>query len=114
MITGQRVVVVDGLSETEAVLKAVLEPRGLQVTRIRTHDSGQHLRDSQLPNVVVVHDKASNEQSPCSDRWDSVPHVLIGAAGDATHPAREGRATTCFLSKPFQYPELIRAIEQLL
>ena len=36
MTAKQRVLVVDGLSETEEVLRAVLEPRGLMVDRIRS------------------------------------------------------------------------------
>jgi DNA-binding NtrC family response regulator len=114
---GQRVLVVDGLAETEQVLRAVLEPRGLAVDRVRR----AQVRPDDLvrrcpPHVVVLHlDDAPAEgagtASKSSDAWANVPRVLIGET-EASPPARN--AGEHFLEKPFQYGELIQAIERLL
>ncbi len=110
----QRIVVVDGLSETEEVLKAILEPRGLQVTRIRTHDSVARFRETEPPHVVVVHGSAADVDEPSVGIWNSIPRVVIGFAHDAPTQVSERRTSTYFLNKPFHYAELIRAIERLL
>ncbi len=114
MSSGQRIVVVDGLSETEEVLKAILEPRGFQVTRMRTHDSVARFRETEPPNVVVVHGSAADVNEPSVGIWNSIPRVVIGSAHHAPTQVSERRTSTHFLNKPFQYGELIRAIEQLL
>lgn len=108
---GQRVVVIDGLSETAQVLKAVLEPRGMQVERVRGNGPGDYCSLGARPSVVVL-DEDSPTTRLCLKRWRDVPHVIIGSAevGEEPASARDGR----FLQKPFQYRELIKAIEQLL
>ena len=115
MASGQRIVVVGGLSETEQVLKAVLEPRGLHVERVREcTDSGAHAPTS-TPRLVVFHDDEPSA-SPSSrvrvEKWEEVPHVIIGSAEftDTEPPGPNGQ----FLQKPFHYRELIQAIERLL
>ena len=50
----QHVLVVDGLSETEEVLRAVLEPRGLSVDRVRSTAS-EELAAHFRPSVMVLH-----------------------------------------------------------
>lgn len=100
-----RVLVVDGLSETETVLKAVLEPQGACVERCRSSEPARH----HLPPNVVVVDIDDLPAENAADAWPDVPHVVIGSARvDGAHqPAR-------FLEKPFHYPELIRTVQRLL
>jgi len=110
------VLVVDGLSETEEVLRAVLEPRGLKVDRIRGavtgENAGGRLAAKRRPSVVVLHVEDGPEQIPTSDGWQDVPRIVIGAT-KADGPSQRG-GVEHYLEKPFQYGELIRTIERLL
>ena len=110
MANGRRVLVVDGLTETEEVLKAVLEPRGLQVNRVRANRTGQALRDSGRPTVVVVHEDEVPSDTAGLDGLSRIPRVVIGSAYG---PAGNGNGRH-YLRQPFQYRELIRIIERLL
>ena len=107
--------VVDGLVETEEVLKAVLEPRGMQVTRISTtrHPDAPMAQDQ--PSVIVLHEsedltnRSSHRNAATS--WDAVPRVVIGRIQTRANQ----REQDCrYLSQPFQYAELVTAIESLL
>ena len=109
MTSGQRVLVVDGLSETEQVLRAVLEPRGLTVDRIRS-GRGELPAPAEPPSVVVLHLEEATAELPPVAASDDVPRVIIGTAEFAAAPS-PGDA---YLQKPFQYRELIRAIERLM
>lgn len=112
----QRVLVVDGLAETEQVLRAVLEPRGLEVDRIRGAETVDFAKDSlaakRPPSIVVLHVDDGPPQFPMSDGWAGIPRILIGATktGGTSRPALLDH----YLEKPFQYGELIRTIERLL
>jgi DNA-binding NtrC family response regulator len=112
----QRVLVVDGLSETEAVLRAVLEPKGLEVDRVRGADTGVFSRGRQAakqrPSLVVLHVEDGRALIPASDGWQDVPRIVIGATKDV--PPSRLAAVEHHLEKPFQYGELIRTIERLL
>lgn len=107
MANPERVLVVDGISETAEVLRAVLEPRGLQVERVRGHRL-QDVENRRSPSVVILHE----ESAPAAGRWPGVPRVIIGSCqpGEDGAPANGSRR----LAGPFQYPELIAAIEDLL
>jgi len=105
---GLRVLVVDPESATEEVLKAVLEPRGLRVDRVRDLKSQP---DCGPPSLLVIDDEKSSADIRGSSGWAGIPRVVIGSArisGDADGGSRQ------YLQKPFQYPELIRLIDQLL
>ncbi len=106
MTNTPRVLVVDGLSETAAVLKAVFEPQGARVERRRS--SEPVLSDRLPPKVVVVDldDHHSDELPPTA--WPEVPRVVLSSTPG--HAARDAR----FLEKPFHYPELIRLVQGLL
>ncbi len=116
MTLAQRVLVVDGLAETEEVLRAVLEPKGLKVDRIRGAGTGEFatgkLAAKRRPSLVVLHVEDGPTQIPTSDGWQDVPRILIGAT-KASAPSRVA-AVEHYLEKPFQYGELIRTIERLL
>lgn len=113
---GQRVLVVDGSSETEEVLKAVLEPHGLEINRIRTH-LPQNLQDASPPHLVILHEEAVEKSSSVAKAWPDVPRLIIGSV---TLPDRERRVVSEskpreeYLSLPFHYRDLIQAVETLL
>ncbi|QDV16485.1 hypothetical protein Pan153_11140 [Gimesia panareensis] len=112
MVNGQHVVVLDGLHETEEVLKAVLEPRGCRVNRIRKPQPGHLIAEQDLPSIVVMHDDDSANSSHAQPGWDEIPKVVIGSVKvPATDQAEQ---STRFLMQPFQYAELIDSIESLL
>lgn len=116
MVSGQRVLVVDGLSETEQVLKAVLEPRGLHVDRVRSWPASpiplgtgmERPTTSAPPHVVVLHE---DEDVGRTGAWGEVPRVIIGSV---EMPAPGEHRSPEYLPHPFQYRELISAIERLL
>jgi CheY-like chemotaxis protein len=111
--TGQRVLVVDGLSETGEVLKAVLEPRGVAVDRVRGH---RHARAAAAPQIVVIDHDDCAEHEPHAHPWADVPRVVIGSADMPAdwHPHQPRPADEHYLRKPFEYGELVAAIEDLL
>ena len=86
----QRVLVVDGLSETEAVLRAVLEPKGLEVDRVRGVSTGVFSRGrlaaKERPSLVVLHVEDGPVPIPTPDGWQDVPRIIIGATKDAPRP----------------------------
>lgn len=98
----RRVVVLGGLPETADVLKAVLEPRGWEVARLRGERPS-----SEPPSLVVLH-RDDEPQNP----WEDVPTVIIGTADvPAGNDSPEDRP---FLTQPFQYAELIQAVDRLI
>ena len=114
MASSQRVLVVDGLTETEQVLKAVLEPRGLQVNRIRSAGKGNALQDDRPPDVVVFHADETSPNATDAVPWQNVPRVIIGTAHLPAEDGHAGNSKDRHLRNPFQYAELIQAIEGLL
>ena len=110
MSHGQRVLVVDGLSEVQEVLQAVLEPRGLRVDWVRNHVHSPSSPAQNRPDLVILDAEAIPDDLPPDD-WAGVPQVIIGGVAQAVSPLGPQRQ---YLNKPFQYTELIRAIEQLL
>ncbi|WP_417392584.1 hypothetical protein [Gimesia sp.] len=112
MVNGQRVVVFDGLNETEEVLKAILEPRGCSVDRVRQRNATDLNSTSEIPNIVVVHDDDLNESQAAQPGWNQVPKVVIGSVRKPK--STTAGQTTRFLMQPFQYAELIDSIESLL
>ncbi|MGH7201707.1 MAG: hypothetical protein ACREJB_13950 [Planctomycetaceae bacterium] len=109
MTSGQRVLVVDGPSETGEVLKAVFEPRGLRVDRVRSHEG--HGSADAPPHVVVLHADESHAHADEDAAWPSVPRVIIGSVRLSEEDEDRDH---CRLDKPFQYRELIQAVERLL
>lgn len=104
-----RVLVIDGSSDTETVLKAVLEPRGTSVGRHRNHRFASRLDASSSPEVVVIDLDAEPDALRTASPWQNSLRVLLGShrPSSTAHGER-------FLAKPFQYPELVRLIEELL
>jgi DNA-binding NtrC family response regulator len=105
----RRVLVIGGASDTDTVLKAVLEPRGATVERRRSHCVATRNDASPCPRVVVIDMDAEPDAVSTTLHWKSSGRVLIGSHEPALVADRER-----FLAKPFQFPELVRAIEDLL
>lgn len=107
--TSPRVLVIDGQPDTEAVLKAVLEPRGARVDWSRQTAAAPSTQPEAPPHVVVI----DLDDQPRNSRIDGTKasggRILIGS-----HRVTMGRSNDLFLEKPFQFPELISAIEGLL
>jgi len=98
----RRVVVLGGLPETADVLKAVLEPRGWEVARLR----GESPSSPEPPSLVVLH-RDDEPRNP----WVGVPTVIIGTA---EVPDDDCSNAAPFLAHPFHYAELIQAVDRLL
>ena len=113
MSNGLRVLVVDEVSDTEEVLKAVLEPRGLRVDRVRAA-ARSFPSPTDEPDVVVIDlDDAPAGDLHCEE-WRKVPQVIIGAVFRPQADKAAGDADRQFLQKPFEYAELVRMIESLI
>ncbi|WP_145309392.1 hypothetical protein [Gimesia fumaroli] len=112
VVNGQHVVVFDGLNETEEVLKAVLEPQGCRVNRIRQQHSDRLTSQNEVPSIVVVHDDDAENFTTGQPDWNRVPKVVIGSVKRASTIGQD--QSTRFLVQPFQYAELIDSIESLL
>ena len=104
MPQGLRILVVDNVTDTEEVLRAVLEPRGMLVNRRTRHHPASHVQAR--PTVVVLDEEATTPQTELE--FCNVPQVIIGRT---ELPAAVDRRV---LAKPFHYAELVQAIEQLV
>lgn len=110
VITPRQVLVVDGLSETAAVLQAVFEPKGTVVQRTRTASLPPRLQGAASPDVIVVDlDQSRESGAPQPAVSSTTRQVVISSKRVAIEDS-----STRFLQKPFLFPELIRAVEDLL
>lgn len=107
MNSAPQVLVIDGTSDTEAVLKAVLEPRGAQVERARGVNVKRRSDALDAPRVVVI-DLDDDAADATASQFLASHRVLIGSVETPVD------ANDRFLAKPFQYPELLQTIEDLL
>ena len=103
---GHSILVVDGLSETTDVLKAVFEPRGHSVNRVR--QTQLDLSPPPWPSVIVWHANESGD-GLSSPRFASVPQIVIGKTR-----VPESSHTTRQILQPFHYGDLLQAIESAL
>ncbi len=106
MNSAPHVLVIDGTSDTEAVLKAVLEPRGTLVERARGVAARQR-HDNDCPHIVVI-DLDEDSGGATAACYGESHRVLIGSVRTSLNSGDR------FLAKPFQYPELLKTIEDLL
>lgn len=114
MSNRERVLVVDEVTDTAEVLRAVLEPRGLTVNRVRRLELAAPAVDENRPAVLILDAEALNGASPATrGGWRAVPQVIIGTvrvADETTEPVANRRV----LRKPFQFAELVQAVESLI
>jgi two-component system cell cycle response regulator DivK len=112
-----RVLIVDRSPESRDVLGALLARRGADVLEAREASRGAELADAEHPDLIVV--DVEERQNVCEDSAarlvaaaarNDAPIVVLGSIErSASH-----WATSEFVAKPYQYPELIRRIEMLL
>jgi DNA-binding response OmpR family regulator len=102
----------DRHSETQEVLKAVFEPRGMHVERLPSSAGEQPKPPSQRPDLIIIDSELGESLPHGGPEWDGVPRVIIGQA--RLPVAARGSGNCRYLCKPFQYGELIRAVENLL
>ena len=114
----ERVLVVDDVTDTAEVLRAVLEPRGLTVKRVSRLDHSPAPSIETRPAVVVLDAETCNGANcPSWEGWQSVPQVIIGTvrlAAAGTTGIADPTADRRYLEKPFQFADLIQAIEALI
>jgi CheY-like chemotaxis protein len=113
----ERVLVVDGVADTAEVLQAVLEPRGLIVNRVSRLDE-REIASAADQTAVLVLDADFLHRAAAPD-WiarQGIPQVIIGT-WHAPAPTGEDSGSEPrrrYLRKPFQFAELVRAIESLI
>lgn len=111
VLQGQRVLVVDQAPDTADILRAVLEPRGMQVDRVRSSARRRSETPANPPAVLVIDaEQPSSPESP-AEAWPAVPRVIIGSISGPSRP--DAQSDRHYLAKPFQYAELVQTIERL-
>ena len=111
--------VLDEHQETEDVLRAVLEPAGTSVTRVRNWRQLKNYEPKQEEAVLVLHSDESLEAHPEAKSFSEVPRVIIGRAETAsppgTPPAESSHtgAREHQLEEMFEFKDLLRAIDSL-
>ena len=65
--------------------------------------------EASQPEVVVIDLDGEPDAQFTDSTWHAAPRVLIGTHRPAVAHQRER-----FIEKPFQYPELVRVIQELL
>ena len=108
-----RVVVVDHSTETADVLQAVFAPRGVQVERRRVPARRPGApRDAE---VFVLDDECAATPPSLSPPIPELRNRVVLGSPAAFPPVGPPTADSVnYLPKPFQYAELIRAVETLL
>jgi DNA-binding response OmpR family regulator len=119
---------VDDVSDTAEVLQAVLEPRGVTVNRIGRWGLYELTANENRPDVLILDaESLAGHGAPSGADWQGVPQIIIGtiqplkdvgagsdlAESGATEPDRDGVHRRYF-DKPFQFAELLHAIESLM
>ena len=108
MTPPRTVLVIDGSTETDTVLRTVLEPLGAQVRRTRSHCLDAAALAEERPDVVVIDLDHASDSAADFARDANSQVVLSSQRIDVSD------SQSRFLEKPFQFPELIRAVEDLL
>ena len=111
-----KILVIDGLADTGKVLKAVLEPRGMLVEQVRSGDLKNRESSRQTPHIIVFHtDDASTIES--FHQWKNIPRIVIGPVAEEKSNKTPNNKTTdrhYYLQKPFEFHDLLCAIEERL
>jgi len=109
---GRRVLVVDELTETTDVLRAVLEPRGVRVEGSMRQPAPSQSTVVERISVVVVDEETAESRGVDRSHWGDAPRVIIGRLRLPVD--FDGNPRERFLQKPFHYADLIREIESLI
>ncbi len=111
--------VLDEHQETEDVLRAVLEPTGTSVTRVRNWRQLKNYEPKQEESVLVLHSDESLEAHPEAKKFAQVPRVIIGRAetgtpkGTPPEKSFQTNAREHQLEEMFEFKDLLRAIDSL-
>ncbi len=113
------ILVVDEVSDTAEVLQAVLEPRGVTVNRVARWCQTETPTAENRPAVVVFDAESLDGGAPAGQsNWQGVPQIIIGTmrvAGSSDRSDAVGdESSRCYLQKPFQFSELVQAIEMVI
>ncbi len=110
MEKSRRLLVLDEHHETEEVLRAVLEPTGTSVTRVRSWQQLQNCEPDQAGTVLVLHSNETLDAHPEASSFSEVPRVIIGRTEieSSGTPAQEHQ-----LEDMFEFKDLLRAIDSL-
>ena len=123
MIQGRTVLIIDQFNDTREVLRTVLESVGLKTVEAKRASQGLELARRHRPDLVVLdleggQSAAANEVFSADQEsgWDQIPMVLLGRAKLEKSRVADAAETTDwrYLSKPFQFKELVETIETLL
>jgi CheY-like chemotaxis protein len=111
-----RVLVVDDEPDIRATVSAMLEIEGYDVAEAVNGAEALAVVEASPPDVILL-----DMRMPVLDGWGfaaemrrrghRIPIVVMTAARDAAHWAAE-IAATAFVSKPFGYDDLIRAVQE--
>jgi DNA-binding response OmpR family regulator len=104
---------VDEISDTAEVLQAVLEPRGVTVNRVCRWGQTENRTVENRPAVVVYDAESLADGSlPAGGNWQGVPQIILGTI----RPVQQDSVNVerRYLQKPFQFAELVQAIEALI
>ena len=117
MSSAQSGLIVDRFGEIREVLRTDLERRGLRVYEAAEQTEGWKLARQHHPDLIVIDVEdagQSREGEPTVPESDAsmqeVPLVLLGSARKR-EPTESGNV---YVTKPFQYVDLIRSIETIL
>ena len=118
MLKRECVLVVDEISDTADVLQAVLEPRGVAVNRVRRLGELAVPGAAGRPTVMVLDaESLAGIAAPAGNGWQNIPQVILGTIRVIEQGAADNLAPTParrYLQKPFQFAELVQAIESLI
>ncbi len=109
----------DDHQETEDVLRAVLEPTGTSVTRVRNWRQLKNYEPKQEEAVLVLHSDESLDAHPEAKSFSQIPRVIIGRAetrAPSGTPSEESSHTGVRehqLEEMFEFKDLLRAIDSL-
>lgn len=116
VVSGQHVLVIDGLQEIQEVLRTVLAPRGMRVDWQRSHLQQIPGETADQPDLLIIDAEAApNAPQQQHETWPNVPQVILGDSTDTRHLDAEAHCQgVTYLPKPFLFPQLIATIERLL
>lgn len=118
----REVVVVDGVPETVEVLRAILEPRGIPVRPLTQsgHEGKPSVaatpHDPSDDQVYVLHLDTDRTHIPRHTPSGTTPSRAVIVGGRLDVPAAEGEESgrVRHLTSPFQYADLLTAIDRLM
>jgi CheY-like chemotaxis protein len=114
LLAKRSVLVVDPLEETQEVLRAALERRGIRILAASRRQQGLELAREHHPDLIVLDLECDSAGSAAAgvaieSLAGDTPLVMLGSArGQRPLPAGQ------IVAKPYHYAPLIRKIEELL